>query len=155
MKTQLFVLTIASLIYCFAQVYPPAMAQAGSTGGTVGKQDKSASGGNSPDSVPATRKQKPHQSVVNSQDDSSAKKANSSCGRIVGTWKWGAGFLVVIKRDGTAHHDFAGNGTWKCDDGQYVFVWSNGITDHISVSTDGDSIAGNNNIGMTFSGTRF
>jgi hypothetical protein len=39
MKTELLVLAIATPIYCFAQVNPPAMAQAGSTGGTVGKQD--------------------------------------------------------------------------------------------------------------------
>jgi hypothetical protein len=48
MRTQLFVLAVVIPIYCFAQVNPPAMAQAGSTGGTVGKQDKGASGGEEP-----------------------------------------------------------------------------------------------------------
>jgi hypothetical protein len=48
MKAQLFVLAIATSICFFAQASPPAMAQAGSTGGTVGKQDKSVSGGEEP-----------------------------------------------------------------------------------------------------------
>ena len=57
MKTQLFVLAVASLIYCFAQVNPPAMAQAGSTGGTVGKQDKSVSGSEEPAEPKSQRNQ--------------------------------------------------------------------------------------------------
>ena len=128
-----------------------AQVQPGSTGGSVGKQDKSISGGGSLEVPgPTPREAKPHQTTKTSPG-----KENSSCGRIVGTWKMGAGIRVVVKRDGTAHHDFAGNGTWKCDDGQYVFVWSNGITDHMSVSADGASIAGTNSVGMTYSGTRF
>jgi hypothetical protein len=44
MRTQLLALAIATPIFCFVQINPPALAQAGSTGGTVGKQDKSVSG---------------------------------------------------------------------------------------------------------------
>jgi hypothetical protein len=44
MKTRLFVLATAAPIYCFAQLNSPAMAQAGSTGGTIGNTDKSISG---------------------------------------------------------------------------------------------------------------
>jgi len=45
MRKQLFVFAIAALMCWFAQVIPPAMAQAGSVGGTIGNRDKSASGG--------------------------------------------------------------------------------------------------------------
>jgi len=44
MRTQLLVLAIAMPVYCVAQPYLPAMAQAGSTGGTLGNSDKSISG---------------------------------------------------------------------------------------------------------------
>jgi hypothetical protein len=44
MKMRFLVLAIAAPILFLAQTNPPAMAQAGSTGGTVGKQDKSVSG---------------------------------------------------------------------------------------------------------------
>jgi hypothetical protein len=59
MRTQLLVLAIAIPIYCFAQVNPPAMAQAGSTGGTVGKQDKSVSGSEEP-AEPKSRRNRGH-----------------------------------------------------------------------------------------------
>ena len=40
-----------------------ALAQAGSTGGTIGKQDKSISGGNTPERSDATTRKKPHRSI--------------------------------------------------------------------------------------------
>jgi hypothetical protein len=134
-----------------------AQVQPGSTGGNVGQQDKSMSGGSLPeDSLPAARKQKPHRPVANQRNEEPDKAKVSSCGRIAGTWKWGLGYIVVVKMDGTAHHAGVGSGTWTCSGGQYVFVWPGaGITDHVSLSTDGNSIAGSNSIGMTFAGTRF
>jgi hypothetical protein len=122
-----------------------ALAQAGSTGGTIGKQDKSVSGGNAPeDSRPSTRKQKPPGSVAK----------NSSCGRVVGTWRWGNGATVVIKPSGSlSQSDFSGK--WTCKEGQYVFVWSTGFTDRASLSTDGNHMEAVNNLGIHFSPTRF
>jgi hypothetical protein len=122
-----------------------ALAQAGSTGGTIGKQDKSVSGGNTPEeSRPSTRKQKPHRSIAKS----------SSCGRIAGTWQWANGATVVIKPSGSASQSNF-SGTWTCKEGQYVVVWSTGYTDRASLSTDGNHMDAVNNLGIHFSPTRF
>jgi hypothetical protein len=150
---------VVLLIFAMNVLLAPASAiaqvQPGGTGGSVGKQDKSISGGGSPeDSGSAARKLKPHPSAAKQGNEGSGNAKGSSCGRIVGSWKWGPGFLVVIKNDGTAQHAGGGSGTWTCGDGRYVFVWSIGITDHVSLSADGNTIAGSNNFG-TFSGTRF
>lgn len=45
MRTHLLILALVTPILCFAQPDRSAMAQAGSTGGTVGNRDKSVSGG--------------------------------------------------------------------------------------------------------------
>lgn len=133
-----------------------ALAQAGSTGGTIGKQDKSISGGDTlgVGSHSATNK-KPRHSVASSPNRASGETRGSSCGRIVGKWKMGLGQTAIINSDGTAKHSYAGTGRWTCKDGQYFFVWPNGITDHISVSSDGNSIEGSNSLGMSSAGTRF
>jgi hypothetical protein len=104
----------ASLIFAASVFWTSAIAvaqvQPGSTGGTVGKQDKSVSGGDTPqESRPSTRKQEPHPSVAK----------NSSCGRIAGTWQWG-GYTVVVKQDGSAHNSYGNvDGTWTCKDRQF------------------------------------
>jgi hypothetical protein len=124
-----------------------AMAQAGSTGGTLGNTDKSISGERreEPAAQPRAREPKSH----------TARKAEagSSCGRIAGSWKWGSA-TIAIKADGTAQHAVGGSGTWTCNGGQYVFTWSNGITDRVTLSVDGNSLSWSNNLGWTGSGTR-
>jgi hypothetical protein len=129
-----------------------AFGQAGSTGGTLGNTDKSISGERreEPSTQPKSREPKPHAARKASENASAAR---SGCQRIVGTWKWGLGFTVIIKSDGTAHHSGGGDGTWTCQNGRYAFVWSIGITDHVSLSADGNSVVGSNNVG-TFSGNR-
>ena len=91
----------ASLIFVASVLWTAAVAVAqappGSTGGTIGKQDKSISGGNTPEeSRPSTRKQEPHPSAAK----------GSSCGRIAGTWDIAGGTTVVAKPDGSAHNSF-------------------------------------------------
>jgi len=139
-QNQVIVLYRPAAFACAIMLMPfpiTAFAQSGSTGGTLGKTDKSISG-------------ERHDQI---RPPPAAGAKDGSCGRIVGTWKWES-YTITINRDGTAHHTGGGDGTWTCKDGQYVFVWSIGITDHVSLSTDGNSIAGHNNFG-TFSGTRF
>jgi hypothetical protein len=124
-----------------------ALAQAGSTGGTLGNTDKSISGERreEPAARPRAREPKSH----------TARKAEagSSCGRIAGSWRWGSA-MIAIKADGTAQHAVGGSGTWTCNGGQYVFTWSNGITDRVTLSVDGNSLSWSNNLGWTGSGTR-
>ena len=145
--------TTIALFVMFVMLMPqPArvFAQAGSTGGTIGKQDKSISGG-SPMEGSRDTPRKSQASAVKLP----SKTMSSACDKIVGTWKWGPGFLVVIKSNGTAQPAGGGSGTWTCNKGQYIFVWSIGIIDYVSLSTDGNSMAGHNRVGGDFSGTRF
>src|ERR1700722_2480284 len=139
----------ASLIFAAGVFWTSAIAvaqvQPGSTGGTVGKQDKSVSGGNTPqESRPSTRKQEPYSSVAK----------NSSCGRIAGTWQWG-GYTVVVKQDGSAHNSFGNvDGTWTCKDREYVFVFAGAFINRVTLSTNGNSVTGINPLGTPFTGSR-
>jgi hypothetical protein len=140
---------IASLIFAASAFWTSAIAvaqvQPGSTGETVGKQDKSISGGNTPEeSRPSTRKQEPHPSVAK----------GSSCARIAGTWKWSIG-TTVISSNGSARHSDGATGPWTCSESQMVIVWSNGYTDHLTLSSDGNQLDAVNNLGIHFSPTRF
>ena len=140
---------IASLIFAASVFWTSAIAvaqvQPGSTGGTVGKQDTSVSGGGTlEDSRPSIRKREPHPSVAK----------NSSCERIAGTWQWG-GYAVVVKQDGSAHNSYGNvDGTWTCKDRQYVFVWAGAFIMRVTLSTNGNNVTGTNPLGAPFTGTR-
>ncbi|MGA8614183.1 MAG: hypothetical protein WB760_21405 [Xanthobacteraceae bacterium] len=105
MKTQLFVLAVASLIYCFAQVNPPAMAQAGSTGGTVGKQDKSVSGSEEPAEPKSQRNQHHAVSPPRESAEGPCKLASVWAGEVAGV----GSSVWTISSDGTAIERGLGN----------------------------------------------
>src|ERR1019366_6606595 len=67
-----------------------ALAQAGSIGGTVGKQDKSISGGEEAGRPRAALH--PKRPAAKAQEASSDR----SCGRIVGTWTWLYGITATV-----------------------------------------------------------
>jgi hypothetical protein len=107
MRTQLFVLAVAIPIYCFAQANPPAMAQAGSTGGTVGKQDKGASGGEEP-AEPKSQSQRSQRHAVAAPRESS--EASCKLGAVWSGEVAGVGSSVwTISSDGTAIERGLGN----------------------------------------------
>jgi hypothetical protein len=139
------VLVILAISVLLASVAAIAQVQPGSTGGNIGRQDKSMSGGGTPEKSPPA-----HHPVAKNPVAKS-----SSCGRIVGTWKWALGTTTVIKSNGSASNSIGSTATWTCNGSQYVFIWSNGFTDHISISTDGNSLDVVNNQGGHFSPTRF
>jgi hypothetical protein len=140
-------LTLSHL--AFANV-SPAFAQAGSTGGTIGKQDKSVSGDiPAVESTPALKKPKPHRFG----NDSPAKANGESCGRISGTWQWWNGGETVFRMDGTANHTSGMTATWTCSDGNYVVSWSTGF-DKLRLSPDGKRLDGSNSLGQHASGIR-
>jgi hypothetical protein len=94
MRTQLFVLAITTVFYCFAQVDTPAMAQAGSTGGTVGKQDKSISGSEEPAELKSHHAVSPPRGSSEASCKWAAVWANEVAG--LGSSVW------TISSDGTA-----------------------------------------------------
>jgi hypothetical protein len=141
MRAQLFVLAIATPIYFFAQANPSALAQAGSTGGTVGKQDKSVSGGEEP----AAPKSQVHRSA---SAPAAGKSKSSGCGQVAGAYKGFSGIITVIKADGTSTLADGHQGNWTCANGQVTIVWNNGFTDHLTPKPGGFSAV--NNLGWQF-----
>src|SRR5580704_7190143 len=118
---------------------PSALAQSGSIGGSVGKLDKSISGGAEP-GTPCTAPQ-PKRAAAKTQESASSHR----CGRIVGRWSWYLGVSdSVFHKDGTAFHPASGtNGKWTCAGDTVSVVWGNGgssRTDRITVSQDGNGI---------------
>jgi hypothetical protein len=116
-----------------------AFAQAGSTGGTIGKQDKSISGSeetDNPRSAPHSKRPAPH-----SQETSSGP----ACNRIVGTWKWGGGFgltEMTFNQNGTVRQSLTGStGSWLCSGTMVKTAFTNGSTDRITMSKDGNHAA--------------
>jgi hypothetical protein len=117
---------------CVAQVQP------GSVGGTIGKQDKSISGGEETDRPRAAPH--PKRAAANSHETSSG----GSCSRIVGTWSWGYGLSeMVFGQNGTVRQNVSGkkvnNGTWTCSGTVVTSVFATGDRDRIVLSNDGNS----------------
>jgi len=121
----------------------------GNTGGTVGKQDKSASGGVG--AVQGT----PKASAAPAEAAQAASK--SSCRNVVGTWRWYLGLSeTTYLADGTARHSSGVTGTWKCVGPAIAAVWTNGVNEHDTLSPDGNSLFVNStsNGGVSFVATR-
>src|ERR1700683_1784986 len=110
MRAQLSVLAIAPPIFFFVHANPPALAQAGSTGGTVGKQDKSASGGEEL----AAPKSLAHKSA---SAPAECNPKASGCGSVAAANKWPGG-KEVVKAVGTPTLSLRFNGMWTCANGQ-------------------------------------
>jgi hypothetical protein len=132
-----------------------AFAQAGSIGGTVGKQDKTISGSEEADRPRAA----PHPKPPAAKPQESA--SGHSCGRIVGRWSWYLGVSdSVFHKDGSALHPASGaTGKWSCAGDTVNVTWSyQGTvrTDRITLSQDGNGIFVDSpwGGGIKFTGTR-
>lgn len=121
-------IAVALLLAYFA-VATKVLAQAGSTGGVVGKTDKSQSG--------AQPEPKTHR-----QADVPRNRAISSCSKMPGDWTWFNFPTVVIRPDGTAT---AGpfSASWTCNNNDDVVMhWSHGATDRLKLSRGGTHLEG-------------
>lgn len=140
------------------------IAQAGSIGGSIGKQGKSATG--SDDSrapaatTPAPKKRKA--TAARSNDDGNdeqpqrSKRGGGNCGRVAGNWTsngwWNALYGrgdVVLRADGSARHNSGIVGTWTCGGGHFVMDWKNWAHAEGSMSDDGNTITFDNGGTMT------
>ena len=118
-----------------------AAAQAGSTGGTIGKQEKSVSGG---EGAEVTRPAKSQKQGQNNRGPTAPSGHNSeaSCRSIVGVWtSWAGGIYggndTRINSDGTIDHP-SSKGKWSCSGGEYVHVWDAfGVRGPYRLSPDG------------------
>ena len=125
-----------------------AVAQGGSTGGTVGKIDKSQSGADAAPSVqPESKAGKPAKRA-----GASRNIATSSCSKMPGNWSWFNFNNVVISPNGTAT---AGpfSATWSCKDDSVVMHWSHGYIDRLTLSRNGTHLEGTNG-SVTVTGDR-
>lgn len=122
-----------------------ALAQGGSVGGTIGKQNKSVSG--SEQASPSRREARKPTAQSNPAQDAKP----SACGNFFGVWTSGGGAWLYGKNDttfsanGTARHSSGIIGTWTCQGGEIVLIWKDWTDDRIKLSSDGrrlDSLAG-------------
>jgi hypothetical protein len=112
-------------------VAQPAFAQSGSTGGSLGKQGKSVSGGAGNATSPRTVAPSPQRSAP-------------SCPSIAGTWNsWASGMFgkgdTTFGRDGSATHRSGINGKWWCENGELRMQWAGGVENH-TLSADRKTI---------------
>jgi hypothetical protein len=129
---------------CVAQVQP------GSVGGTIGKQDKSISGGAEADRPRAAPQQK------RSDTKSQQRSSGHSCNRIVGKWTWFNNGATEFDKDGSARDTLYGNsGKWTCAESEITINWITGV-DHVTISHDGNSLVVHSplNGGLVFTATR-
>jgi len=129
-----------------------ALAQAGSAGGSLGKKNKSASGGEP--SEPAARK-KASRAKPKTEASENASREGAKCGRIVGTWHWFNNLDVAFKGDGTGSATNGDTSSWTCDGGMYTVTWHFfGNVDRLTVSSNGKEISGTGIMGIQVSATR-
>ena len=133
-----------------------ALAQAGATGGVVGKQNKDASGesGASPEGPTPRGERKPAprdsgserraRSKAPAQAAEPPKMKAAGCARAVGTWFW-VTEVVTIKPNGSITAK-GGPGNWTCVDGLLHVFWPGFIVPHeiFSISDDGNRLNSQN-----------
>jgi hypothetical protein len=96
-----------------------AFAQAGSTGGTIGKTDKSVSGGE--EAKPRSERKELHRSAANKEP------TGGTCEKFVGTWSWlypspGGHSEVVISQDGSGRTEGGLTSNWTCSHGPITAI---------------------------------
>jgi hypothetical protein len=128
-----------------------AFGQAGSTGGTIGKQDKSiSSAGDAVDSQRAEPERLPR-SASPRRAEEKAHDTSSGCGRIIGEWQWPLGQKIVFKSGGLTQSSRGDTGTWTCKERTVIASWKSGYIDHVTLSPDGTQLSVTNNVFGSFS----
>jgi hypothetical protein len=124
-----------------------AFAQAGSTGGTIGKQEKSISGG---DDAPAPRRAGPAGKPFRSASHSVATAPTGGpCSRIIGTWLWYNGVSVTVNSNNTTTQSDGNTASVVCAEGVYSFTWFGVAKSQMTLSPDGKRLSGTSLIGAT------
>jgi hypothetical protein len=116
-------------------------AQAGSTGGTIGKQDKSFSGG---EETPPPRRDTRPAKPASAASSSPPRERETRCMAIVGTWTWYLGITeTVFNQNGSTRNSNGVTGTWTCPRAPGSATWTNGppVTETYTMSQDGNSLS--------------
>lgn len=118
-----------------------AFAQAGSTGGTIGKQDKSISGGE--DAAGSQRVVPMRKPALPARQSAATAPTGGPCNRIVGTWLWYNGVSVTVHSNSNTTTQSDGNSaTVVCAGGTYSFTWLGIHTVRETLSSDGKRLSG-------------
>jgi hypothetical protein len=120
-----------------------AFAQAGSTGGTIGKEDKSVSGTQEPREPNDRSGRAPHQRATASPNE-------ADCARLVGTWSWPFG-STTFSADHTMRHSVGNHGTWSCKGRDVTLTWADGVGVDLATFTAEGTLA----VHSTHFGTNF
>ncbi len=147
-------LLLASALLAIALAKPDAaQAQAGQTGGVIGKQGKSTS---SEDETPAAHGSAPARkpSGPARRTEAPAQAPSSGCSGIIGQWRWLLGTSVVFTANGSNQRSSGDSGTWSCAKGIVVATWKSGYVDTITISPDGQHLSITNSAGLHFSARR-
>ena len=125
-----------------------ALTQAGSTGGNVGKQDKSVSGGKDQESAQKKSPQPtPNHSPVKSTNTA------SRCSSFPASYSYPLQTVTVFKSDGTASNSSGLKATWTCANGTVTVKWNTGYIDTL-IPSGGSSFSATNNHGWAWSAKR-
>jgi hypothetical protein len=122
-----------------------AFAQAGSTGGSIGKQDKSISGGEGAN--------KPRVASHSKQPVASGK----DCSAIAGTWSWYLGVTEMTFLEGGTWRSSSGiTGPWNCIGPRTAVTISEGSKSQYVIAQDGKTmfVTSTWGGGVTFTATR-
>ena len=116
---------LSAVVICSPTV--SAFAQAGSTGGSVGKTNKSVSGGGTQNNNAPSRTKRP-----------SAGEIGNACSHLPGTWSWYVG-TSNFSADHTVSHSWGNHGTWSCTGTGATINWADGALDRLTLDSTGSS----------------
>jgi hypothetical protein len=139
-------------LFSLATFTRPAFAQAGSAGGSVGKQDKSLSGGDDREPAQSKAPHKPARSMAEKSSKEKSGRPAAGCS-IAGNYSYAFQTVTVFTSGGTASNSAGPQGTWSCSGGRITVNWNTGYVDRL-IPSGGSSYSASNNHGWTWSARR-
>jgi hypothetical protein len=141
------VITVAATLGLWAGA---AQSQSGSTGGSIGKQGKSVSGGEEPQPRQRTAPKPRPAARVDTAPAREAKPAVASnvCRQLTGhTWSsWASGMFgagdTTFSAGGRAVHRSGITGTWSCSGSKILLQWPGEGMRPMTMSADGKTLLG-------------
>jgi len=122
----------------------------GSTGGSIGKQGRSASGSEAAEPQRTSPPRTPGGTVAKPQ-----ASGGSSCAKVVGVWKGPLDYSTFKSNGTVTSPSFPTEGPWSCRNGQLVIAWKDWGIDRCSLTSDGQQMnCRNETLGNSFSRIR-
>lgn len=139
-----------AVVVGLAHLASPTLAQAGSTGGTIGNADKSVSGGEvirSRHHVRQVERRSERHEMVRGKD--------TVCVKFIGLWRGALGGDMIFKPGGIVVGEHPTNsGSWSCRDSQLNVTWRSSEIDSCALSADASLQTCKNAMGYSFVRTR-